>query len=142
MRGRAMLGLGIVAAACGGGPRAEPRNAPASTQATQATRALLFRAAGFPTIDTAPLDDAVLDSAIAGIPVDQARSVADLGARLEKRDVRTLVLAHGSAFPVEAWPAIRSFLRGGGGLVVLGGAPFHEPVRADGATWIRGPRTT
>jgi hypothetical protein len=142
MRGRAMLGVGIVAAACGGGPRAEPRNAPPSARAAEGTRALLFRAPGFPTIDAPALDDAVLDSAIAGIALDQARSVADLGKRLEHRDVRTLVLAHGSAFPVDAWPAIRTFLRGGGGLVVLGGAPFHEPVRADGGSWVRGPRTT
>ena len=42
-----------------------------------------------------------------------------------------LVLPYGSAFPLEAWPAIRDFVKHGGGLVVLGGAPFHQPVRQE-----------
>ena len=66
-------------------------------------------------------------------------------SRLRRRDVDVLVLPYGSAFPLDAWPRIRGFLRRGGGLAVLGGAPFHEPVRsgaAGAAAWIRGPRQT
>jgi hypothetical protein len=108
-------------------------------------RALVFRAAGFPTVDAPPIDDGVLDRALAGLPVERAASAGELVARLRLRDVDVLILPYGSAFPVEAWPRIRGFLRHGGGLAVLGGAPFHEPVRAaPGGTgaWLRGPRQT
>ena len=116
---------------------------------TRAPRALVFRAAGFPTVDAPAIDDGVLDAALAGLPVDRAGSVSELVARLRLRDVDVLVLPYGSAFPVDAWPRIRGFLRRGGGLAVLGGAPFHEPVRSEkgvGAAehggWSRGPRQT
>ncbi|HEU5163870.1 MAG TPA: hypothetical protein VFV54_12030, partial [Thermoanaerobaculia bacterium] len=68
-----------------------------------------------------------------------AGSVEALAASLAG-DSDTLVLPHGSAFPVDAWPAIASFLRRGGNLVVLGGAPFHQPVRFAGGSWIEGFR--
>jgi hypothetical protein len=126
-----------------GGPSAnvdedqrDPRRAP---------RALVFRAPGFPTVDAPAIDDGVLDSALSGLPVDRAASVGELVSRLRLRDVDVLILPYGSAFPVEAWPRIQGFLQHGGGLAVLGGAPFHEPVRADAAqagAWLRGPRQT
>ncbi|HSO39528.1 MAG TPA: hypothetical protein VLT33_43680, partial [Labilithrix sp.] len=108
---------------------------------TRGPRALVFRAPGFPTVDAPAIEDGVLDAAFAGLPVERAASVGELVARLKLRDVDVLVLPYGSAFPVDAWPRIRGFLRRGGGLAVLGGAPFHEPVRsADG--WVRTPRQT
>jgi hypothetical protein len=109
----------------------------------RAPRGLVFHAPGFPTVDAAPLPDGVLDAALAGLPVDRAEGVGELVARLQLRDIDVLVLPYGSAFPVEAWPRIRGFLRRGGGLAVLGGAPFYEPVRADpdrSGAWLRGPR--
>jgi len=110
---------------------------------TRAPRALVFRAAGFPAVDAPAIDDAVLDAAFAELPVERAGSVAELDARLSLANVDVLVLPYGSAFPVDAWPRIRSFLAHGGGLAVLGGAPFHEPIRAQpGGGWIRGPRQT
>lgn len=113
---------------------------------SRAPRALVFRAAGFPTVDAPAIDDSILDAALSGLPVDRAASVGELVSRLRLRDVDVLVLPYGSAFPVEAWPRIRVFLRRGGGLAVLGGAPFHEPVRAGGSSgaggWVRGPRQT
>jgi hypothetical protein len=111
----------------------------------RAPRALVFRAAGFPTVDAPAIDDGVLDSALSGLPVDRASNVSELVSRLRLRDVDVLVLPYGSAFPLEAWPRIRGFLRRGGGLAVLGGAPFHEPVRSEpghAGSWIRGPRQT
>jgi len=103
---------------------------------------VLFRAAGFPTIDASPIDDRALDDALAGLPVERATSPAELSERLRGARPGVLVLPYGSAFPVDAWPSIRDFLRTGGGLAVLGGAPFHEPVRAEGGGWVRGPRQT
>jgi hypothetical protein len=110
---------------------------------SRAPRALVFRAPSFPTVDAPAIDDGVLESALSGLPVDRATSVGELVSRLRLRDVDVLILPYGSAFPLEAWPRIRGFLRHGGGLAVLGGAPFHEPVRADAAhagAWLRGPR--
>jgi len=87
------------------------------------------------------IEDRVLDAALSGLPIERAASVDELVARLHLRDVDVLVLPYGSAFPVDAWPRIRGFLHGGGGLAVLGGAPFHEPVRwASG--WARTQRQT
>ena len=56
-------------------------------------RALVFRANGFPTLDAPPVDDAVLDAALAGLPVDRAESPAALDAHLRLRDVDVLVNA-------------------------------------------------
>jgi hypothetical protein len=107
---------------------------------SRAPRALVFRAAGFPTLDATPIDARVLDAALAELPATVASTANELTERLALRDVDVLVLPYGSAFPVDAWPRIRAFLAHGGGLTVLGGAPFHEPVRRAGDTWIRGPR--
>ncbi|MBX3261458.1 MAG: cellulase family glycosylhydrolase [Labilithrix sp.] len=139
-----------LAAACAPprAPAAPPRGASPSQSAADASRrdltrpprALVFRAAGFPTVDAPPIDDGVLDAALAGLAAARATSAAELADRLDAADVDVLVLPYGSAFPVDAWPRIRAFLRDGGGLAVLGGAPFHEPVRAEGGAWIREPR--
>ena len=67
-------------------------------------------------------------------------SPAALGARLKLRDFDVLVLPYGSSFPVDAWPAIRDFVRAGGGLVVLGGAPLHQPVRLEKGRYVEGFR--
>ncbi|MBS2019959.1 MAG: cellulase family glycosylhydrolase [Deltaproteobacteria bacterium] len=109
---------------------------------SRAARALVFRAAGFPTVDAPAIDEATLDAALAGLPVERAGSAEELEKKLVLRDVDVLILPYGSAFPVDAWPRIRGFLKRGGGLAVLGGAPFHEPVRMDAKTraWTRGPR--
>jgi hypothetical protein len=105
-------------------------------------RALVFRASGFPSIDAPPIDDKVMEAALSGIPTVIATSAVELNEHLKERDVDALVLPYGSAFPVDAWPRIQSFLRNGGGLAVLGGAPFHEPVRYENGAWLKGPRQT
>ena len=74
----------------------------------RAPRALLFRAAGFPTVDAPGIDDGVLDAALSGLPVDRASNVGELVSRLKLRDIDVLVLPYGSAFPLEAWPRIRT----------------------------------
>ena len=101
----------------------------------RAPRALVFHAAGFPAID-AP------ESPVDGPALERAASVAELNTRLRLKDVDVLVLPYGSAFPVDAWPRIRAFAKLGGSLVVLGGAPFHEPVRFENGAWTRAPRQT
>ncbi|HET7291674.1 MAG TPA: hypothetical protein VFM88_04555 [Vicinamibacteria bacterium] len=110
-----------------------------SQEATPPKEALVesvavFRAPGFPTADAPPISDAALGEALAGLPVETHADAAALGEALGSGRVAVLVLSYGSAFPLEAWGAIRSFLEGGGGLVVLGGAPFHQPVRFEADT--------
>ncbi len=103
--------------------------APGRRDPARPQKAVLFRAEGFPTVDAPAIDATALDAALSGLPVETLASSAALaeGLRLDRVDL--LILPYGSAFPVDAWPAIRAFVRGGGGLVVLGGAPFQQPIR-------------
>ena len=112
----------------------------ASAEAARPARAAVFRAAGFPTVDAQPIDDATLASALAGLTSETLDSPAALASRLKRAEHDVLLLTYGSAFPAEAWPAIRDFVREGGGLVVLGGAPFHQPVRRSGDAYVLGSR--
>jgi hypothetical protein len=94
-----------------------------------ALRVALFSSAGFPSVDAPVLDAAAVSQALQQQTVTTLGSPAELGARLRRADFDALILPYGSAFPLEAWPAIRDFLRQGGSLVVLGGEPFAQPVR-------------
>lgn len=99
---------------------------PASTvTAAEGARAALFQATGFPTVDAPVVDP----SALQGLGVTSLDSPSVLRERLKRADFDALILPYGSAFPLEAWPAIRDFVQQGGGLVVLGGEPFAQPVR-------------
>jgi hypothetical protein len=107
--------------------------APSSTDRT-ATRVGVFRASGFPTVDAAQspgVDQAGWST------FDSPRALAD-GLAAGKTSV--LVLPYGSAFPADAWPAIKGFLDGGGSLVVLGGAPFAQPVHLKDGRYVLGVR--
>jgi hypothetical protein len=101
-------------------------------------RIALFAADDFPSVDAPAIAIPLLDLALSGLPVDRAHTPEELATLLDRPSSHLLVLPHGSAFPLVAWPAILAFLRRGGGLVVLGGAPFHQPVRRDAASgqWI------
>jgi hypothetical protein len=116
----------------------------AAAEIARGPRAALFRARGFPTADAPAIDDATLTTAFAGLPVETLDSPDALAKRLSRASHDLLVLPYGSAFPLEAWPAIRDFVKQGGGLVVLGGAPFHQPVRrekaGEGTRYVLGPR--
>lgn len=95
-------------------------------------RIAVFRAAGFPTVDAPEIPDATLDAALAGLDVDVFATSDALAEGLRLRSHDLLILTYGSAFPVGAWHPVRTFLDRGGSLVVLGGAPFHQPVIEDG----------
>ncbi|MEM6793604.1 MAG: hypothetical protein AAF725_06450, partial [Acidobacteriota bacterium] len=103
-------------------------------------RAALFWADGFPTADAEPIPGSVLETAIEGLPVDRLGSVDALRRELRLRTYDILILPYGSSFPLEAWTEIRFFLKGGGGLVALGGAPFHQPVRQTESGFVSGVR--
>ncbi|MEM7585329.1 MAG: hypothetical protein AAF560_18210 [Acidobacteriota bacterium] len=107
---------------------------------TRPPRAALFLAPGFPTVDAPEIPRATLDAALGGLPVDTLESVDALRERLRLRTYDLLILPYGSAFPLEAWVELRAFLRGGGGLVALGGAPLHQPVRQQDDGFVLGVR--
>jgi hypothetical protein len=111
---------------------------------TRAPRVALFRAPGFPTVDAPAIDDATLSAALEGLEVETLASPEALASGLDEGAFSVLVLPYGSAFPLEGWPALRRYVRNGGGLVVLGGAPLHQPVRREGtgeeARYVLGPR--
>ncbi len=104
-----------------------PAQSPPPTQSF-----VTFNEARFPILDARPL-----------VAVPGARttaSVADLADALKPGAI--LVWRHGSAFPLDAWPAVLRFLDDGGSLLYAGGEPFTQPVSgASGARRVE-PRTT
>ena len=115
-----------------------------AAEPSRPARVALFRAAGFPTADAPAIEEATLATALTGLPIDTLDSPSALATRLKRADHDVLVLPYGSAFPLEAWKPVREFVKHGGGLVVLGGAPFHQPVRqeraGEGTRYVLGPR--
>jgi hypothetical protein len=133
---RQTLGRTCVLAALSLGIQAAEAAAPVGA----GRRIAVFRAAGFPTVDAPAIAAGVLDQALAGTSATAYGSAQALADALRGDRADVLVLPYGSAFPVEAWPAIRAFVEGGGGLVVLGGAPFAQPVRTRGGAFALGTR--
>jgi hypothetical protein len=96
-----------------------------------AAKTVVFWEPGFPTVDSDPVDRNALSQAMAGAVFADLKTLND-PATLDGADL--LVLPYGSAVPTDAWNAIRSYLRAGGNLLVIGGQPLHVPVaQADGA---------
>jgi hypothetical protein len=83
---------------------------------------VVFSEPGFPAADSA----APSPPQLAAISPDaQLASANQLPAALTAPAAPLLILPYGSAFPEEAWPAIKQFLDRGGNLLVFGGKPFH-----------------
>ncbi len=101
-------------------------------------RVVVFAPPGFPAVDSPGAPVETLARQCPELEVQQAESPTRLGALLDQRP-SVLVLPHGSAFPVDAFEAIRAHLERGGHLVNVGGAPFQQPVRQKGQTWVLGP---
>lgn len=67
--------------------------------------------------------------------VCNAAELADVLAK-ETGSGASFVNLHAPYFPKAAWLQILGFLREGGGLVSIGGAPFKRPVRFEDGEWI------
>src|SRR5579862_5154260 len=91
---------------------------------------VVFGEAGFPAADSSAPSPQQL---AAMLPRAQAVGTDQLGGALA--EARLLVLPYGSAFPEEAWPAIKQFLDRGGNLLVLGGMPFTRAAYRDHGEW-------
>ena len=91
---------------------------------------VIFREAGFPSADSAPAPEALLQHEFS---TAQFASTAELKDRL--KSAKLLVFPYGSAFPEDAWADIYAFLQRGGNLLVLGGRPFTRAAYRDGSAW-------
>ena len=89
---------------------------------------ICFLSKNFPTVDAPVIDTSLLKNSLAGFPVKYCDNLESLKNNLNADSKDILLLPYGSAFPVDAWPAIYKFLSSGGGLVIFGGYPFHQPV--------------
>ncbi len=89
-------------------------------------KTVVLREPGFPTADSQPVSDTTLRTALGSDTV--FAGVEDIANRHALEGARLLVLPYGSAVPVSAWPAIESYLHGGGNLLVMGGQPLRVPV--------------
>ncbi len=93
---------------------------------------VVFAELGFPAADTAapsPQQFATL------FPGAQQAGTDHLRDALVAPTTRLLILPNGSAFPEDAWPAIKQFLDRGGNLLVLGGMPFTRAAYRDRGGW-------
>jgi len=97
-----------------------------------ASGAVVFTQPGFPSIDSASVSSQQLAAILPGA---QLANADQLPAALATASNRLLVLPYGSAFPEEAWPAIKAFLDRGGNLLVLGGMPFTRAAYRDHGEW-------
>jgi hypothetical protein len=108
---------------------AVPRSLPAQSDIPAA---VVFAESNFPSADSAQLS---LEQLTALLPAAQSANADQLPNTLAAPSTRLLVLAYGSAFPEDAWPAIKGFLDRGGNLLVLGGRPFTRAAYRDHGEW-------
>jgi len=94
--------------------------------------AVVFSEPGFPVADSSAASSAQLAAIFPGAQFSGADHLRDA---LAAPSTRLFVLPCGSAFPEEAWPAIKQFLDRGGDLLVLGGMPFTRAAYRDSTGW-------
>ncbi len=103
-------------------------------------RAAVFIESDFPAVDAPPARRDSLGAALDGF------DLTFLGAQeltgLPSGEFDVFVSPYGSAFPLEAWPALLAYLGRGGNWVNLGGVPCAVPVARDGTLWRAQARTT
>ncbi|WP_456289762.1 beta-galactosidase [Paenibacillus sp. AK002] len=97
-------------------------------------RLIVFYDPSFPAAEAAGLPA----SAAALNAFDAVCSAEDLAEALASSGGQgaSFVNLHAPYFPKSAWRAILDFLRNGGGLVSVGGAPFKRPVRKEDGAWV------
>jgi hypothetical protein len=93
-------------------------------------KVIVFSEPGFPTVASEPVQQATLTSALGQDVVFAGIDVLGKPETLHGADL--LVLPYGSAFPVQAWTSIETYLHAGGNLLILGGQPFRVPVTGQG----------
>jgi hypothetical protein len=93
---------------------------------------VVFQEPGFPAVETEAPSRESLVEALA--PLDPTfADIEELQKPETLRDADLLVLPYGSAFPADAWGAIRAYLERGGNLLNVGGRPLWIPAFREGA---------
>jgi hypothetical protein len=103
-----------------------------ATAQTSSSGAVVFSEPGFPSADSASVSPSHLAEMLTGAELANADQ---LPTALSALSARLLALPYGSAFPENAWPAIKHFLDRGGNLLVLGGMPFTRAAYRDHGEW-------
>ena len=93
---------------------------------------VVFSEPGFPSADSGSPSQGQISALF---PKANWAGADQLPKTLADPPTRLLVLPYGSAFPEEAWSAIKSFLDRGGNLLVLGGMPFTRAAYRDDRGW-------
>jgi hypothetical protein len=105
-----------------------------SSSAVSNAKTVVFVEPGFPTLESEPVSRELLIEALAGQQPVFA-GIDELIKPEALRDAALLVLPYGSAFPADAWPAIKAHLERGGNLLTLGGRALWIPVWRAGETF-------
>lgn len=92
---------------------------------------VVFYEKGFPSVDNGVISRESLEKAFAQADA-RFVNLDELKSNLHTGDL--LVLPFGSAFPADAWDAIRDHLNHGN-LLILGGRPLYVPVYHDSGGW-------
>lgn len=97
-------------------------------------RVTLFLEPDFPAIDV-PAPDALALMKDLGTARLCVAGLDSLAAALAPGRTDVLILPYGSAFPVQAWPALHAYLAAGGNWINLGGVPLAVPVVREHGLW-------
>jgi hypothetical protein len=100
---------------------------------------VVFVDSNFPAVESEVPSRETLSEALGSFDIDFV-GLEELQQSGTLEGVDLLVLPYGSAFPADAWPAIRSYLQGGGNLLNLGGRALWVPVFSDGSGGFRQDR--
>lgn len=101
-----------------------------------AAQTVVLQQLGFPTIESSEVPEAALRSAL-GERTSYA-SVQQLRDGAWRKGTTLLVLPYGSAFPLDAWSEVLSYLHSGGNLLLIGGQPLRVPVSGTEGAFIAG----
>lgn len=93
-------------------------------------RTIVFYDANFPIADAGSIGEIGEISKIG-----EVTGADELAGVLRSPDSAVFVNLHAPYFPKSAWPDILAFLKRGGGLISIGGAPFKRPVRREDGAW-------
>jgi hypothetical protein len=100
-------------------------------------KTVVFWQEGFPTVASQPLSRDTLLKALDDREVVFA-GIAELKDAATWKDADLFVLPYGSSVPAEAWDSIKSYLRDGGNLLVLGGEALRVPVTGANGKFMQG----
>ncbi|ASA25878.1 beta-galactosidase [Paenibacillus donghaensis] len=105
-------------------------------------RMILFHDVSFPGFQ--PIEESADVLAAASLSrFPEAVNAAQLAEALDAGEPGGVFInLHAPYFPKAAWPSIMAYLRRGGGLLSIGGAPFKYPVRQESGTWRIEPEQT